>query len=140
MTETFASGGRGGRPRLLRLHLTNFLSYRDAVLEFGDFVALVGPNASGKSNAVAAIKLLREIPFHGLPTAIARRGGFDQLRHRSRGHPYDPALRLDFKMGPRERESFYELKLRALSGKRYEVKSERALVREGKRSYPLRGS
>ena len=111
----------------MRLHLTNFLSYRSTVLEFDDFVALVGPNASGKSNAVAAIKLLREIPFHGLPTAIARRGGFDQLRHRSTGHPYDPAIRLDFRFGNNE-ESYYELRLRALAGKRYEVKLERGTI------------
>jgi predicted ATPase len=114
--------------RLLRLHLTNFLSYRSAILEFGDFVALVGPNASGKSNAVAAIKLLREIPLYGLPTAIARRGGFDQLRHRSAGRPIDPALRLDFLLPGADRESHYELKLSGIAGKRYEVKSESAQV------------
>lgn len=114
------------RLRFIRLHLTNFLSYRSAILEFENLLALVGPNASGKSNAVAAIKLLREIPFHGLATAIARRGGFDQLRHRSEGHPYNPALRLDFRYAGC-RESFYELKLAAVAGKRYEVR-ERADV------------
>ncbi|MER5833924.1 AAA family ATPase, partial [Streptomyces sp. NPDC002130] len=111
----------------LRLHLTNFLSYRSATLDFADMVALVGPNATGKSNAVAAIKLLREIPYHGLPVAIARRGGFDQLRHRSSGRPYNPAIRLDFRYGNAS-ESYYELKLRALEGKRYEVKEERGVI------------
>ena len=110
------------------LELTNFLSYKAATLNFGSLVALVGPNASGKSNAVAAIKLLREIPFHGLATAIARRGGFDQLRHRSSGHPYNPALRLSFRMSPNSPESYYELRLRAVSGKRYEVKHEEGKV------------
>lgn len=110
------------RPRFLRLRLVNFLSYRDATIEFDDLVALVGPNASGKSNAVAAIKLLREIPFHGLPTAIARRGGFDQLRHRSKGRPYNPSLRLEFRLGGSAKDSFYEIKLGALQGKRYEVR------------------
>lgn len=110
--------------------MTNFLSYRSAVLELADFVALVGPNASGKSNAVAAIKLLREIPFHGLPTAIARRGGFDQLRHRSSGHPYNPGIRLEFQL-PESERSFYELKLSAEAGKRYQVKQERAVIKIG---------
>lgn len=123
--DLFRASGQG--PRILSLKLTNFLSYRSAVLEFGDFVALVGPNASGKSNAVAAIKLLREIPYHGLQTAIARRGGFDQLRHRSSGHLYNPALRLDFRF-PHSSPSHYELRLSALSGKRYEVSAERATV------------
>jgi predicted ATPase len=125
--------------RILQLQLTNFLSYRSAVLEFGDFVALVGPNASGKSNAVSAIKLLSEIPFHGLQTAIARRGGFDQLRHRSSGHPYNPALRLDFKYED-SKPSFYELRLSAQTGKRYSVKQERAVVHYGKMRYSFNNS
>lgn len=117
--------------RFLSLHMTNFLSYRSGILTFGDFTALVGPNGSGKSNAVAAIKLLRDIPIHGLQTAIARRGGFDQLRHRSLGRPYDPALRVEFSMDG-ARTSFYELKLSSIVGKRYEVKQERASVYMGK--------
>ena len=118
--------------RIHRLHLTNFLSYRDAVLELDDFTALVGPNASGKSNAVTAVKLLRDMYYLGLPTAIARRGGFDQLRHRSHGHPYDPALRVDFALDENsDEECFYELKFAAVPGKRYRVKAERAQVTDG---------
>lgn len=123
------------RPVFNRLRLTNFLSYRDAVLELDDFVALVGPNASGKSNAVAAIKLLCDIPTHGLPTAINRRGGFDQLRHRSQGHPYDPAVRIEFTIGDTSLQSFYELKLRAVEGKRYAVKSESGAVLTASQSF-----
>lgn len=114
--------------RILRLRLTNFLSYRNATIDFDDLAALVGPNAAGKSNAVAAIKLLREIPFHGLPTAIARRGGFDQLRHRSQGRPYNPSLRLEFQVEDSEEVSHYELRLGALKGKRYEVLHEESLA------------
>lgn len=115
-----------------RIKLTNFLSYRSATLDLNGFIALVGTNASGKSNAVAALKLLRDIPIHGLPTAIARRGGFDQLRHRSQGHPYDPALRMEFAYGDDTApECFYEISLRAIGQKRYAVKSETAHVDQG---------
>jgi predicted ATPase len=110
--------------RVLRLRLTNFLSYRDATVELGDLVALVGPNASGKSNAVAAVKMLRDIPLIGLPAALSRRGGFDQIRHRSHGHPYDPAIRIEFTMAPDAPPSFYEIRLRTIGGKRYEIKEE----------------
>lgn len=123
-------------PRFIRLELTNFLSYKEAKLEFGDFIALVGPNASGKSNAVAAIKLLTEIPTYGLPTAIARRGGFDQLRHRSAGRPYDPALRITFRIGEAP-ESHYELRLGAVKGQRYRVKRESAAVYQGRRKFTI---
>lgn len=131
---------RHGRPlTFLRLSLKNFLSYRTGELEFGDLVALVGPNASGKSNAVAAIKLLREIPIHGLPTAIARRGGFDQLRHRSSGHPYDPGIRIEFQFDEQP-VSYYELRLRAMAGKRYVVKLEQAEVYVEDKKYSFKHS
>lgn len=120
-------GGMFARPTFLALELTNFLSYKTARIELGELIALVGPNASGKSNAVAAIKLLREVPSLGLPTAIARRGGFDQLRHRSHGHPNNPALRLSFRMGTAA-DSTYDLALAAVKGKRYRVKREAASV------------
>src|SRR5947207_2969458 len=58
--------------RLLRLELKNFLSYRQAEINLGQLTALVGPNASGKSNAMAALKLLRDIPEYGLQTALLR--------------------------------------------------------------------
>lgn len=114
--------------RFVRLEITNFLSYQSATLEFSRFMALVGPNSSGKSNAVSAIKLLREVAVYGLPVALARRGGFDQLRHRSAGRPYDPALKLTFELSP-DRESYYELRLGAVKGGRYRVKREVGLVR-----------
>lgn len=112
-------------PTFTALELTNFLSYKSARIEFDQLTALIGPNASGKSNLVAAMKLLRDIPTYGLPLAIARRGGFDQLRHRSYGRPNDPAIRLEFRYGPKS-TGFYELSLAAVRGKRYRVKRERA--------------
>ncbi|MFN2586778.1 MAG: AAA family ATPase [Actinomycetota bacterium] len=112
--------------RLLGLTLTNFLSYRSAYVSFEDLTALVGPNASGKSNVVAALKLLGEIPKYGLQTALARRGGFDQLRHRvaGRGKPLDPSIAIDFEVASGFEPSRYELRLGSLAGKRYTVKQE----------------
>lgn len=118
---------RSMTPTFRRLELTNFLSYKSAAFDFGRFIALVGPNASGKSNAVSAIRLLREIAVYGLPIALARRGGFDQLRHRSAGRPNDPALRLTFTFDG-DSESYYELKLGAVRGGRYRVKEETASI------------
>lgn len=122
--------------RVKRLKLTNFLSYKSAEIEFGNFVALVGPNASGKSNAVSALKLLHEIAIYGLPTALARRGGFDQLRHRSAGRPYDPSLRITFQFDDPQ-ESIYELQLGAVKGGRYRIKREVAHVRWGGHTFTM---
>lgn len=115
--------------RIRHLELVNFLSYREASLDLGDLTALVGPNASGKSNAVAALKLLREIPEYGLQTALTRRGGFDQLRHRSEGRPYNPSIIVEFELDQAlagMRPSRYELHLGSVAGGLYEVKLERA--------------
>jgi len=114
--------------KFISLELTNFLSYKKSLLDFSDLIALVGPNASGKSNAVAAIRLLREIPGYGLPLAIARRGGFDQLRHRSRGHPNDPQIRLHFELIGSGKKSNYLLSFGAVKGGQYKIKRESAKV------------
>lgn len=116
--------------RLLRLELTNFLSYRKAELNFSGLTALVGPNASGKSNAAAALKLLRDIPDYGLQTALLRRGGFDQLRHRSEGRPYNPSLGIEFETRPGLLPSRYELSLASVAGGRYAVNRETGDVYE----------
>jgi len=120
---------------LRELQLTNFLSYREADVRFGRLTALVGPNASGKSNAAAALKLLRDIPEFGLQTALIRRGGFDQLRHRSEGRPYDPKLGVKFEQAYAFGEDDqsvargqYELELASVAGGRYAVKREYGLV------------
>ncbi|PPF11748.1 hypothetical protein C5C31_11465 [Rathayibacter rathayi] len=115
------------RARFTALEVTNFLSYKQARLELTDLIALVGPNASGKSNVVAAIKLLREIPIHGLPIALARRGGYDQLRHKSNGRPNDPSLRLEFELED-SRTSYYEIRFGAVPPRSYKVKSESAEI------------
>lgn len=40
------------------IRLTNFKSYREATMELAPLTFLIGPNASGKSNALEAIRLL----------------------------------------------------------------------------------
>ncbi|SDS30091.1 AAA family ATPase [Agrococcus carbonis] len=117
-------------PTFLSLTLTNFLSYKRATVDFGDLTALVGPNASGKSNFVAAIRLLRDISSHGLPVAVARRGGFPQIRHRSNGRPTNPSLRLEFRLGDASGQpsSHYEIAFSSVAGGTYRVKKETAVV------------
>ena len=44
------------------LHLKNILSFRDAALELRPLNVLIGPNASGKSNLIDVVVLLRAAP------------------------------------------------------------------------------
>ncbi|MDM8529132.1 AAA family ATPase [Anaerolineales bacterium HSG24] len=46
---------------LEKIHITNFLSLRDVELSLKPLTVLVGPNASGKSNVLGAIRLFGEM-------------------------------------------------------------------------------
>jgi len=74
---------------LLRsLRLIQLLSFNDAELELRPLNVLIGPNASGKSNVIAAIGLLKAAPAN-LETEVARGGGIRQwISKRASAHVY----------------------------------------------------
>lgn len=65
-----------------RLSLKNWRNFRSADVQLRDRVFLVGPNASGKSNLLDAIRFLRDIakPGGGLQSALRQRGGLSKVR------------------------------------------------------------
>lgn len=66
------------------LTLKRFKSFVNEHIDFDNPTFLVGPNGSGKSNLLDAIAFLSETMTLPLESAIAKRGGFAALRHRSR--------------------------------------------------------
>lgn len=68
--------------RISRLVLKNWRNFRSVDVELGERVFLVGPNASGKSNFLDAIRFLRDIakPGGGLQPALEVRGGLSKVR------------------------------------------------------------
>src|SRR5450759_896044 len=65
-----------------RLVLKNWLNFRLADVRFTERVFVIGPNASGKSNLLDAIRFLRDVakPGGGLQRAIVQRGGISKVR------------------------------------------------------------
>ena len=60
---------------LKEVHISNYLSLRDVVLPLKPLTVLVGPNASGKSNVLSALRLLnRMIRAEALPPVDLIRG------------------------------------------------------------------
>lgn len=57
------------------LGVRNFKSFQSLDVDFSDVNVVVGPNAAGKSNLIAALRFLRDIPEHGLVNAIWLQGG-----------------------------------------------------------------
>jgi predicted ATPase len=65
-----------------RLILKNWRNFRFIDIDLTDRVFIVGPNASGKSNLLDALRFLRDIakPGGGLQQAIVQRGGVSKIR------------------------------------------------------------
>jgi predicted ATPase len=70
--------------------LKNWRNFREVNVDLGNRVFLVGPNASGKSNFLDAIRFLRDIakPGGGLQKSVLERGGMSKIRClAARQHP-----------------------------------------------------
>lgn len=70
------------RMRITRLKVETFKSLYDVECEFGKFNVITGPNASGKSNLVDALRFLGDTYTHGLEFAVSRAGGIENIAHR----------------------------------------------------------
>ena len=68
--------------RLTRIKLESWRNFLSVDVPLQRRAFLVGPNASGKSNFLDALRFLRDIadPKGGFQTAVALRGGVSQLR------------------------------------------------------------
>ena len=66
------------------IHLRNFFSFKDQVVEFGSTNFLVGINGSGKSNLIKAFRLLKASLVEGdvEDLIINKWGGFDAVYHK----------------------------------------------------------
>ena len=72
------------------LKLNNWRNFRNVDTKLGERVFLAGPNASGKSNLLDAVRFLRDIakPGGGLQKAVSDRGGISKIRClAARSHP-----------------------------------------------------
>jgi predicted ATPase len=72
-----------GNVIISKISLCNWRNFRDVtVADMGLRVFLVGPNASGKSNFLDAMRFLRDLakPGGGLQKAISDRGGLSKIR------------------------------------------------------------
>ncbi len=66
---------------ITRLRLENWKNFSTAELHCGKRVFIIGPNASGKSNLLDALRFLRDIAKDGLERAVEERGGLKLIRY-----------------------------------------------------------
>ena len=112
---------------LTRVVLRNYKSIAAADVSPSQVSFLVGPNGSGKSNFLDALRFVAESLRTTMDHAIRERGGINEVRRRSRGHPNHFGIRIDFRSG--QFRGHYAFTVGAKAGGDYEVRKEECYIR-----------
>lgn len=110
-----------------RVVLRNFKSIGHCDVRLRPLTYLVGQNGAGKSNFLDALHFMRDALSGSLDNAINERGGLNEVRRRSSGHPTHFGIRIEFRLKD-GREGFYAFDIGAMSSGGYEVQHERCAI------------
>ncbi len=118
---------------LTGLELRNWRNFREATIDLGSRAVLVGPNASGKSNLLDALRFLRDVAAVGGGLAAAVRARGDVSRIRCLAARRDPEIGVSVTLGTsRHRDLWrYELRFGRDARKDLVVKRERVMGQDG---------
>ncbi|MBI2705214.1 MAG: AAA family ATPase [Actinobacteria bacterium] len=110
-----------------RARFSNFKSLKACDVPIGALAILVGPNGSGKSNFLDAFRFTGDALTTTLDHALRDRGGINEVRRRSGGHPNNFALRFDFRLADGS-TGHYAYKVGAMKDSGFHVTDEECLV------------
>ena len=117
-----------GRRRLLtRVVLRNYKSIAACDVSPARLSFLVGPNGAGKSNFLDALRFVADAVRFSLDHALRDRGGINEVRRRSGGHPNHFGICLDLQLAGASAQYAFTVGARPRGG--YVVKRERCVVR-----------
>ena len=125
-------------PRLVtRIALRSYKNIAACDVQLAPLSFLVGPNGCGKSNFLDALRFVAEALRFSLDHALRDRGGIQEVRRRSGGHPNHFGIRLDLQL-PRA-AGWYAFRVAAKPGGRHSVQREECFVlgAEGNGSYKV---
>lgn len=111
------------RAGITRMQVENYRSIGKADIAFRDLTFLVGPNGTGKSNLLDALRFVSEAMAAPLDQVLRDRGGIDEVRRKSGGHPTHFGLRVDFGLDD-GRVGFYALRIGARKPKGFVIARE----------------
>jgi len=106
-----------------RVCLRNYKSIAACEVCLRPLTFLVGPNGSGKSNFLDALLFAADALRYSLDHALRDRGGIQQVRRRSGGHPNHFGMRLDFTL-PGGAVGHYAFQIAARQSGGYEIQAE----------------
>ncbi len=111
-------------PFIHRVKLRNYKSIARCDVELGPLAILVGPNGSGKSNFLDALALTRGALDATLDHALRERGGINEVRRRSGGHPSNFAIDLYFTLPDGHRQGHYSFEVTSQNNGGFSVRNE----------------
>lgn len=114
-------------PLISRLRVRNYKSLRDVNLRLGRVAVLVGLNGAGKSNIVDALRFVRDAVEINLDFALRERGGINDVRRRSSGHPNHFGIRLELASADGV-SATYAFSIEAVAGQSFRVAREMCWV------------
>ena len=114
---------------ITRVHLKNYKSIAACNVQLGPLMFLVGPNGAGKSNFLDALRFVADALNSSLDHALRARGGINDVRRRSRGHPNHFSIRLHFTL-PEGATGHYAFRIGSRPRGGYEVLTEECKVQE----------
>jgi predicted ATPase len=112
---------------LKRVVLNNYKSIKECSVPLGPLTFLVGQNGAGKSNFLDALRLVTESLNTSLEHALRERGGINEVRRRSSGHPTHFGIRLEWKL-PDGTEGMYAFRVGSQPKGGFEVQQEKCEV------------
>ena len=108
---------------ITRVTLRNYKSIAACEVQLRPLMFLVGPNGAGKSNFLDSLRFVADALNSSLDHAIRDRGGINDVRRRSGGHPNHFSIRLDFIL-PEGATGHYAFRISARPPGEYEVQRE----------------
>jgi len=85
-------------PFITRVIVKNYKSIADCDVRLGRLTFLVGRNGAGKSNFLDIFRFVADALNSSLHHAIRERGGIDNVRRKSNGHPYQISISFKFQL------------------------------------------
>lgn len=110
-----------------RVVLRNYKSIGHCDVLLLPLTYLVGQNGAGKSNFLDALHFVRDALAGSLDSAINQRGGLNEVRRRSSGHPTHFGIRLEFHLRD-GRDGWYAFDIGAMASGGYEVQHEECVI------------
>ncbi|HEX3621828.1 MAG TPA: AAA family ATPase [Acidimicrobiales bacterium] len=114
-------------PAITRIRIKNFKSIGAADVALKPLTLLVGQNGAGKSNFLDAFRFTSDSLRSTVEYALRDRGGINEVRRRSRGHPTNFGIRLDLSLGGGW-AGWYAFEISAKKNQGFEILREECVV------------